>query len=90
MKKLARAYYSGRVQGVGFRFTAQRIAEEFGLYGWVSNLDDGRVEIYAEGDESILKDFFAQIDSTFSRYIKDKQISWEPAAGEFRDFSIKF
>ena len=90
MKKLARVYYSGRVQGVGFRFAAQRIAEELGLCGYVRNLDDGRVEIYAEGDESSLSDLLAQINNSFSRYIKDKQVDWEPAAGEFRDFSIKF
>ena len=90
MKKLAHIYYSGGVQGVGFRFTAQRIAEELGLCGYVRNLDDGRVEIYAEGDGNLLNDFLAQIDNSFSRYIKNKQLNWEPAAGEFRDFGIKF
>ena len=90
MKKLVHVYYSGRVQGVGFRFIAKRIAEELGLYGWVSNLDDGRVEIYAEGDEGALNDFLTQINSNFSRYIQDKQVIWEPAASEFRNFSIKF
>lgn len=90
MKKLVHIYYSGRVQGVGFRFSAQRIAEELGLCGWVSNLDDDRVEIYAEGDKISLNDLFTQIDSTFSRYIKGKQVNWESARGEFRDFSIRF
>lgn len=90
MKKLAHVYYSGRVQGVGFRFTAQRIADELGLCGYIRNLDDGRVEIYAEGDENLLNDFLAQIDNSFSRYIKNKQVNWEPAVGEFRNFSIKF
>ena len=83
-------YYSGGVQGVGFRFTARHIAEELGLGGWVKNLDDGRVEIYAEGDEGALNDFLAQINSAFSRYIKNKQVNWEPALGKFRDFSVKF
>jgi acylphosphatase len=90
MKKLVHVYYFGRVQGVGFRFTAQRIAEELGLCGWVSNLDDGSVEICAEGDEGVLNDFLTQINSAFNSYIKDKQVNWKPAAGEFRDFSIKF
>ncbi|MFA5287008.1 MAG: acylphosphatase [Candidatus Omnitrophota bacterium] len=90
MKKLAHIYYSGRVQGVGFRFTAQRIAEELGLCGWVRNIDNGKVEISAEGDESVLNNFLAQIDSAFSRYIQDEQVNWEPAAGGYRDFSIKF
>ncbi len=90
MKKLVHIYYSGSVQGVGFRFTAQRIAEELGLYGWVKNLDDGRVEIYAEGVEGILNDFLAQINGIFGHYIEDEQINWGPALGEFRDFSIRF
>ena len=57
MKKFAHVYYSGRVQGIGFRFTAQRIAEELGVCGWVKNLDDGRVEILAQAGEDKLKDF---------------------------------
>ena len=39
----------GRVQGVGFRYFAQRAADELGLTGFVRNLDDGRVEVYAIG-----------------------------------------
>ncbi|HPL82880.1 MAG TPA: acylphosphatase [Candidatus Omnitrophota bacterium] len=90
MKKLVHVYYSGRVQGVGFRFAALRIAENLRLCGYVRNLDDGRVEILAEGSESLLKDFLAQINNSFSRYIKESQINWETATGEFQDFSIKF
>ena len=90
MKKQAHVYYSGRVQGVGFRFTAQRIAEELGVCGWVCNLDDDRVEISAEASEDKLNDFLAQISSAFSRYIKDTKVIWEPATGEFRDFGVKF
>jgi acylphosphatase len=90
MKKLVHVYYSGRVQGVGFRFTAQRIAEELNLSGWVMNLGDGRVEIVAEGNEVTLNDFLAQVDNAFSRYINGKQVNFEPATGEFRDFNIRF
>jgi acylphosphatase len=43
---------SGRVQGVGFRFFAETQAAVEGLHGWVRNLDDGRVEVFWEGDES--------------------------------------
>lgn len=54
----ARKYWvSGRVQGVGFRFFAQREAKSLGLRGWVRNLPDGRVEVYAMGDERSLKKF---------------------------------
>ena len=47
----------GRVQGVGFRYFAQRAAEEMGLAGYVRNLDDGRVEVYAIGPEDKLAEF---------------------------------
>jgi acylphosphatase len=46
-----RALVSGRVQGVGFRYFAQRAAAASGLRGWVRNLPDGRVETVVEGDE---------------------------------------
>jgi acylphosphatase len=46
----ARRYLiSGLVQGVGFRYFAQRAARQTGVTGWVRNLDDGRVEVYANG-----------------------------------------
>ncbi len=88
MKHQVHVYYSGTVQGVGFRFTAEEIAEELGLTGWVSNLDDGRVELVAEGDQKILKIFLENIEKRFSRYITDRSISWEDATGKFDRFRI--
>jgi acylphosphatase len=53
--RVARRYLvRGRVQGVGFRYFAQDIANREGLSGQVRNLPDGRVEIVAEGDEASL------------------------------------
>jgi acylphosphatase len=52
--KARRWFIRGRVQGVGFRYFAQRAAEEFGLRGYVRNLDDGGVEVYALGPEEKL------------------------------------
>jgi acylphosphatase len=48
------AVVSGRVQGVGFRASAQQVAQRLGLAGWVRNLADGRVELHAEGPATAL------------------------------------
>ncbi len=46
-----RVYVSGIVQGVGFRAFTKRVADSYGLSGWVRNLSDGRVEIFVQGNE---------------------------------------
>ncbi|MFC1703721.1 acylphosphatase [Candidatus Omnitrophota bacterium] len=89
MKRI-HCFYSGRVQGVGFRFTAERIAIGLGLVGWVKNLPDGRVELVSEGEEDTLQRLLAEVDQYFSRYIKDANVSWMEATGEFKDFGLKF
>jgi len=88
--KRVHVYYRGRVQGVGFRFTAEDIARELGVAGWVCNLSDGRVEVLAEAQEETLKSFLEKIQEYFGRYIQDTDIDWQPATGEFRDFNITF
>lgn len=51
----------GRVQGVGFRYFTQRVAAELGLGGYVRNLDDGRVEVYAVGPEEKLSELAGRL-----------------------------
>lgn len=88
MKKQLHAYFTGRVQGVGFRFTCQDIAREMGITGWVKNLTDGRVEVLAESEEEKVSEFFSRLKHYFSRYIQDAQADLQGASGEFSDFSI--
>ena len=89
--KRAHVFYSGRVQGIGFRYTAQNIAENLGIHGWVKNLEDGRVEIVAEAEEQSLKGFLDKIlKSPLGHYIKDANVSWEKPSGKFDDFDIAF
>jgi acylphosphatase len=90
MRKLIQVYYSGQVQGIGFRYTLTDIANGQKVCGWVKNLDDGRVEVEAEGQEDSLVNFLQQVNQHFSRYIKNADIEWLPASGEFRDFQVKF
>lgn len=90
MQKRLHIYYSGDVQGVGFRFTAQYIAKSLGIKGWVKNTRDGGVEVVAEGEEERLKEFQTRIKAEMEPYISKEDVSWEEAKGEFRDFGIKF
>lgn len=75
---------------MGFRFTAQDTARELGVSGWVKNLRDGRVELVAEAEETVLKDFLVRINQYFSRYIQDADVVWQEASGEFNEFGINF
>jgi acylphosphatase len=90
MNKQVHVFYSGRVQGVGFRFTAIDVARDLDVCGWARNLRDGRVEVVAEAQESVLRDFLSRLEHYFSRYIQDKDVDWQPATGEFKDFTLKF
>lgn len=57
--------FKGRVQGVGFRAAAQYIAEDLSVTGSVKNLDDGTVEVYAQGDKEVLEQFLSKLKSRF-------------------------
>ena len=56
-----RFWISGRVQGVGFRYFAERAARQNGVTGWARNLADGRVEVHANGSPEQLSDFEARL-----------------------------
>lgn len=90
IKKQIHVYYTGRVQGVGFRFTAIDVARDLGVVGWVKNLRNGQVEIVAEAEESVLKEFLDRLAQHFSRYIQDAEVEWLAASGEFKDFDIEY
>lgn len=87
MKRL-HVFFTGQVQGVGFRFTARQVARQFKLAGWVKNLKDGEVELLVEGEENELKEFLALIRSKMERHILDVRISWSQATREFHQFEI--
>jgi acylphosphatase len=61
MFKARRFLISGRVQGVGYRYFAERSAHETGVTGWARNLADGRVEVYGNGTEDQLDNFEARL-----------------------------
>ncbi len=85
-----RVYYSGRVQGVGFRFTSQRLAQRFAVSGFVRNLDDGRVELLAEGEAAEVASFLDAVRREMGRYLQDVQDESEPPGDPpLRGFTIR-
>ena len=89
MKRL-HATFAGIVQGVGFRYTAIRIAMRAGVTGWVKNLHDGRVEIVAEGAEEVLDQLVRELRDHFHTYVRDVRVEWEEPTGEFAEFGVRF
>ena len=82
-------YYSGRVQGVGFRYTVKSLAPGFEVIGMVRNLADGKVELIAEGTKAELEAFQEAIRHSGLRHsIRHEETAWSDARGEFRGFEI--
>lgn len=82
--------YSGHVQGVGFRYTARRIAQGYKVVGFVRNLWDGRVQIVVEGQAQEIGAFLGEIETRMGGYIRDVTESKLPSTGEFSGFEIRF
>jgi len=81
--------YSGRVQGVGFRYTVKSLAAGYEAAGTIRNLPDGRVELAAEGERPELEAFRLAIqDSEVGRFIRQEEAQWSAAKNEFRGFEI--
>jgi acylphosphatase len=83
-----RVCYSGRVQGVGFRYTTRNLAREFPVSGYVRNLDNGDVELLAEGESADVTAFLAAVAERMNEYIRHAVIDDAAAIG-LTDFSIR-
>lgn len=82
-------HYSGHVQGVGFRYTTQTIAQHYQVTGYVRNLPDRRVELVAEGDATEIDAFLREVRERYFNHIRDERSDNSPANGEFTGFAIK-
>ena len=82
--------FSGRVQGVGFRFTAQRIALRGELKGFVRNLPDGSVEMHVQGHTDDVADCLRDIGESFAGYIRDTRINEAKPDPRLTQFGISF
>jgi len=84
------ATFSGTVQGVGFRYTACRVAEAFGVAGYVRNLPDGDVEVVAEGEQEEIDRFLEQLGRQMRGYVVRMTQQAAPHQAEFRGFRVRF
>ena len=81
---------SGRVQGVGFRFSAYDEAKDLALAGWVRNIPSGEVEIVAEGSRENLQMLAAWAHlGTPSAHVTEVCEEWLAYTGEFTEFRIR-
>jgi len=88
MKTRLHVFFSGHVQGVGFRFTTAQTAKRFAVTGWVRNLYDGRVEMKAEGEGAELDRFLEALETEMRGNIESRERSNEPATSEWDTFTV--
>ncbi len=82
-------YFTGRVQGVGFRYTVKNVALQYRVQGFVKNLPDGRVELVMEGSDPDMDQLVSDVSRRMDGYIKKVDSVDDPATGEFQQFFIR-
>lgn len=82
--------FIGRVQGVGFRYTAHRMADRRRLTGFVRNLPDGTVEMLAQGHAHDIDDCIRDIKDYFGDYLRETKVQEMPTDPKYKDFRITF
>ena len=82
--------FIGRVQGVGFRFTARRAANRRQLTGFVRNVPNGSVEMFAQGRPEDIDDCIQDLKEYFAGYLKETRIEEIPPDPKHTDFKITF
>ncbi len=82
-------YFSGRVQGVGFRYAALQVAKEFDVAGFVRNVPDGRVQLEAEGRAADVAAFVTALEERMHGYIRKTERSGGKRTPQFTGFAIK-
>ena len=82
--------FTGRVQGVNFRWTTCRVAVGFSVAGWVRNEPDGSVRCVAEGEPQELDAFVRAVQEAMAGHIRDTKISRAPARGDLEGFTVRY
>ena len=81
-------FFNGRVQGVGFRFTARQVADRYELTGFVRNTDDGRVEMLLQGTQEDIENCIDDLQRTFT--VRDTHTEQVEFDSSYDDFQITF
>jgi len=82
-------FYTGQVQGVGFRWTTARVLRDLELSGYVRNLPDGRVELRLEGAAPVLDQAQALVRQALGGLVRETEVQTSSATGEFDGFGIR-
>jgi len=83
--------FSGRVQGVGFRYTCVALARHYpGVTGYAQNLRDGTVKLVAEGPEADVSEFIEDVGTRMAAYITRTDTTRYEHVGEYDRFDIRF
>jgi acylphosphatase len=85
----ATVFFTGHVQGVGFRYTTLQVAREFEVAGFVKNLPDGRVCLEAEGAERDVSNFLAAVEERMHGLIRKTERAAQTRPPQFAGFTIK-
>jgi acylphosphatase len=89
--KRAQLLITGRVQGVGYRYSAVIRANQHGVAGWVRNTREGHVEIMAEGPADDLEGFIEWCRrGPSAAWVQDVHVDWQPPTGEFSSFDLRY
>jgi acylphosphatase len=90
-KKAVLFTVEGNVQGVGFRYFVERKAQSLGIHGYVRNMRDGTVEVYAEGDPDTLESLRQHLERgpSFAR-VENVREDWREVTGKYHSFQVTF
>jgi len=83
-------FFTGRVQGVGFRWSAHKVAQGFPVRGFVKNLPDGRVQMVVEGEMSAARSFLAAVQERMATCVESCEITEKQGPPKFTEFSLYY
>lgn len=82
-------FFTGRVQGVGFRYATLQVAKEFEVAGYVKNLADGRVQLETEGRREEVEEFVKAVEERMHGYVRKTERAAERRERQFTGFAIR-